>query len=86
MLVNGPLASYTSEEHRRAVKRLLIRLDTTCHSKTRRLTTPPSEGPLLFGHAVPKPTVIAAAINSAAAPAEMLRGRSRMAHSSGSST
>jgi hypothetical protein len=26
-LVNGPLASYTSEEHRRAVKRLLIRLD-----------------------------------------------------------
>jgi hypothetical protein len=27
-LVYGPLASYTSEEHRRAVKRLMIRLDS----------------------------------------------------------
>ncbi len=32
-LVNGPLASYTSEEHRRAVKRLMIRLDSYLDSE-----------------------------------------------------
>ena len=32
-LVNGPLASYTSEEHRRAVKRLMVRLDSYLDSE-----------------------------------------------------